>query len=294
MSVSVNENVKRRIPWFVKIPAKIALSRIPVGALLWQNLNLFRAGAMDNPSYAYNTFKKHYSAARRTDLRGCTVLELGPGNSLLTALFARSLAADHTILVDSERLATQDLSIFSQAERMLSDLGLPIFGVSTSPSLDETLNRLNATYLTGGLNSLRSIGDGEVDFLFSNAVLEHIRLAEFAPLLKETRRVLKPGGAASHVIDFRDHLQNGLNHLRFSEKVWESEFMARSGFYTNRLSWPVMQNIFEEAGFAVEACSLERWQAGLPTPQRSMALPFRGRAPEELMTMLAHVVLWPK
>jgi hypothetical protein len=36
------------IPWYVKIPAKIVLSRLPVNPLTWQRLNLFRAGVMDN------------------------------------------------------------------------------------------------------------------------------------------------------------------------------------------------------------------------------------------------------
>jgi hypothetical protein len=31
-----------------------------------------------------------------------------------------------------------------------------------------------------------------------------------------------------------------LNNLRFSERIWESEFMAKSGFYTNRI--PLGQN----------------------------------------------------
>lgn len=291
MSVSVTDNLKRRIPWYLKIPAKIALSRLPLGARRWQDLNLFRAGGMDHPEYALNTFKKHLDAIGSPDLHERTVLELGPGNSLLTALIARSLGAARTLLVDSELLATPDISVFAQAEGMLAKLGLPVPGVSDTSSMQVVLKRLNADYLTDGLKSLQAIPDGAIDFLFSNAVLEHVRLAEFAIVLKETRRVLKAGGAASHVIDFRDHLQNGLNNLRFSERVWESEFMARSGFYTNRLTWPAMERIFGEAGFTTTPIELQRWPAGLPTPQNRMATPFRERPREELMVMLAHIVL---
>lgn len=294
MPVSVGEQVKRRIPWFVKIPAKILLSRLPIRARRWQDLNLFRAGPMDQPKYAYDIFRKHFDVIGRTDLQGCTILELGPGNSLLTALFARCLGANRTLLVDSERLATEDISIFEKAGRILSELGCPVPRMDGASSMTAVLGSLNAAYLTCGLESLQALPDGEVDFLFSNAVLEHIRLSEFATLMKETRRVLKPCGVASHVIDYRDHLQNGLNHLRFSEQVWESEFMARSGFYTNRLTWPAMTHVFEAVGFDSEPHSLQRWPEGLPTMQRRMAHPFRDKPTEELMTMLAHVVLRPK
>src|SRR5215471_14902156 len=108
MPLSAGEHLKKHIPWFLKIPAKIVLSRLPIGARRWQDLNLFRAGPMDQPKYAYDTFKKHFDATGRSDLHACTVLELGPGNSLLTALFARSFGAARTLLVDSERLATED------------------------------------------------------------------------------------------------------------------------------------------------------------------------------------------
>lgn len=293
MSISVNENIKRQIPWFIKIPAKMALSRLPLGARRWQKLNIFRAGAMDDPEYAFSTFKKHHAAGGAVDLHEASVLELGPGNSLLTALFARSLGSARTFLVDGERLTSESVSLFLEAEQMLSHHGLASPGVN-GESLDGVLQRLNATYLTQGLASFQAIPDAEVDFLFSNAVLEHVRLGEFVPLIRETRRVLKPSGVASHVIDFRDHLQNGLNNLRFSERLWESEFMARSGFYTNRLSRPAMEEIFAEAGFQVEVHSLTPWPDGLPTSQRSMARPFRNRPAEEFMTMVAHVVLRPR
>lgn len=248
---------------------------------------------MDSPRYAFDIFKKHFAASRLTTLSGRTALELGPGNSLLTALYARTLGAATTWLIDSERLASENIAIFAGAERMLCELNLPTANVGAAPSLDAALEQLNAKYLTQGLASLRTIPDKEVDFFFSNAVLEHIRLAEFGDMAKEMRRILKPGGAASHQIDFRDHLQNGLNNLRFSQRTWESKFMAGSGFYTNRLTWPEMKKRFEEADFSVELISVQRWPNHLPTPQSSMAAPFRNLPPEDLMVMSAHAVLRP-
>jgi SAM-dependent methyltransferase len=187
------------IPWYVKIPAKVVLSRLPVSGKAWQKLHLFRAGGMDSDQYARSIFDKHFDATGFSDLSNKTVLEIGPGNGLLTGKYANELGAAKTWLIDSE----------------------PIADVEPFP---------NTVYLTEGLKSFREVPDASVDFLFSNAVLEHIRLKEFVPLVMEMKRVLKPEGIASHQIDFRDHLQYALNNLRFSERVWESEFMAKSVF----------------------------------------------------------------
>jgi SAM-dependent methyltransferase len=241
----------------------------------------------------FDVFKQHYEAAGFSTLRDRTVLELGPGDSLLTALYARSLGASRTWLIDLAPLASQDPALFAQAEQMLTQFDLPVPGIGRTPSVSAALESLNATYLTEGLASLKTIPDGAVDLIFSQAVLEHIRLADFAKIVKEMRRVLKPNGVASHEIDFRDHLQNGLNNLRFPGRIWESEFMARSGFYTNRLRWPAMKELFQETGFSVKLRAVERWPNGLPTRQRSMAMPFRSVPPEELMVRVAHVELRP-
>lgn len=282
--------IKRALPWFVKIPAKIVLSRLPVSLRAWQKLNLFRAGAADSPAFHFGVFHCHLAAYDNKSLQGKTVLEIGPGNGLLTALFARTLEAEHSWLVDQAELADDDWATFESAVEYLRSKGLNPPAISRSEPL---ATQLHYTYLTQGLESMRQIPSSSIDFLFSQAVMEHVRLAEFDELAREMRRVLKPSGAASHWIDFRDHLQYALNNLRFSEKVWESRFMASSGFYTNRIPFPAMQQRFRSAGFSVRVVNEYRWPSGLPTAQSRMAPPYRGMSPSELMVQHAHVVLYP-
>jgi hypothetical protein len=105
----------------------------------------------------------------------------------------------------------------------------------------------------------------------------------------EMKRVLKPNGIGSHQIDFRDHLQYALNNLRFSERVWESDFMTKSGFYTNRIPWVKMQALLEEH-FSVYIKNRNFWPS-LPTAQEKMSQPFRAMREEDLMTVDCHVVL---
>jgi cyclopropane fatty-acyl-phospholipid synthase-like methyltransferase len=167
------------IPWFVKLTGKIVLSRLPVSPLAWQRLNLFRAGVMDNEESARQIFSRHLSSTGLTDLHGRTVLELGPGNGLLSGKFANELGAAKTWLIDAVPLA-------------------------------EPASFPNTFYRSEGLKSLKEIPTASVDYLFS--VLEHIRLKEFPELMKETRRILKPDSVCSHQIDFRDHLGGALNN----------------------------------------------------------------------------------
>ena len=146
--------------------------------------------------------------------------------------------------------------------------------------------------LDGALKSFCEVPDASVDFLFSNAVLEHVRLKEFLPLVLEMKRVLKPQGIGSHQIDFRDHLQYALNNLRFSERIWESDFMAKSGFYTNRIPFAKMHALLQEH-FTVLIKHQELWPS-LPTAKEKMSQPFRAMREEDLMTLDCHVVLTDK
>lgn len=79
----------------------------------------------------------------------------------------------------------------------------------------DVLAATNSQYFTDGLSSLRSIPTHSIDFIFSQAVLEHLRKHEFLDMMKELRRILKPTGICSHQVDLKDHLGGALNNLTF-------------------------------------------------------------------------------
>jgi len=227
----------------------------------------------------------HCKAAGFSGRTGYTALELGPGDSVLTALFARAAGARGSILVDQSGLATSRLELFHTAADMLARKGITAPDLSDANTMEDVLARLDCRYMTGGLESLRVLPDGAVDFVFSNAVIEHVRKASFLETARELYRVMAPEGVASHWIDYRDHLDMKLNNLRFSEPVWESAFMVNSGFYTNRIPAAEICALFEEAGFSVDARDSALWPGGLPTPQRAMSEPFASMTEESLMVM---------
>jgi len=278
------------IPWWTKLGAKLILSRLPFGYRVWQRVGLFRHGCMDTSAYAVNVFRSHVRRAGMEDrLPGKTVLELGPGDSFATALIAAAHGA-RAILVDSDRYAQIDVTFYRELERLLADGGLRPPSLRGCQNIDEILDRCQARYMTNGLESLEQMESASVDLIFSHAVLEHVRKRDFLETMRQCRRILKSDGVCSHQVDLRDHLGGALNNLRFSKKIWESEIFARSGFYTNRISFGHMADLFREAGFEVEIRDVRRWPT-LPTPRRRLASEFRNLPEEELRVSGFEVLL---
>jgi len=236
---------------------------------------------MDSTDYAIGVFDGHVKkSGLENELRDKTILELGPGDSIATAIIAASHGA-RAIIVDAGRFVREDMSSYARLACILNERGLTSVNVSTCRNVNEILAGCNATYMTDGLESLRKIETESIDMIFSQAVLEHVRKWEFLHTMQECRRILKPCGVCSHRVDLRDHLGGALNNLRFSAKIWESDLFSNSGFYTNRINFREMLRLFKEAGFNIEVTSVSRWDK-LPTRQERMAREFRSLAPEEL------------
>jgi predicted SAM-dependent methyltransferase len=249
------------MPWWSKILVKIFLSRIPFNYNFWKFLGIFRHGYMAQASYGFDVFNNHVSrAGLKGKLNGKVVLELGPGDSIATAIIAASYGAK-AILVDVGRFATTDMSRYNNIIVFLKNAGLNPPDISTAKSIEEVLLACNAKYLTHGLKSFSSVDTSSIDLIFSQAVLEHIRKHEFVGMMKECCRVLTCEGVASHRIDLKDHLGGSLNNLRFNEYTWESHFFANSGFYTNRIRFIKMLDMFKESGFASEVINVRRWES---------------------------------
>ena len=94
----INTNQKPSNLWLLKIIAKIILTRIPMMYQIWQRLGLFRHGKMDNAEYAIETFMFHIKNCNFYNKQnGLTILEIGPGDSVASALIAKSINRNHKI-----------------------------------------------------------------------------------------------------------------------------------------------------------------------------------------------------
>jgi SAM-dependent methyltransferase len=102
--------------------------------------------------------------------------------------------------------------------------------VPLDPTLDALLlaecaqrHHLAADLIAGKVRrvtSLTPVADASIDLVLSNSVLEHV--GDMDALTRELRRVLAPGGAMLHLVDYRDHFfRHPYHHLLWSDAVWE-------------------------------------------------------------------------
>jgi len=284
--------MRPNLPWWARIGAKCLLSRVPVNYSFWQHLKLFRHGAMDRAGYACDVFEQHFARSGLSRGQAFVGLELGPGDSLASAVIAPAFGATHTWLVDVGPFAAPEPGVYAGVADELSRRGLTPPPIAGARDLAQLLAACHATYGTNGIASLRAIPTASVDFIWSHAVLEHVRRAQFVDYMRETRRVLKPTGIASHEVDLRDHLGGALNNLRIPSRTWEAEWMARSGFYTNRLSRDEVIEAMRAAGLALDIVHEQRWDV-LPTPTRKFAAEFRSGDPRARLVSVFGVLARP-
>jgi predicted SAM-dependent methyltransferase len=94
-----------------------------------------------------------------------------------------------------------------------------------------------------------------IDLVYSNSVLEHVPPEVISGLMKESLRVLKPGGLAMHNVGCNDHYAffdkkiSFINYLQYEEREWR--FWNNSLQYRNRLRVPEFVDLATQAGFEV-------------------------------------------
>ena len=279
------------VPWQLKIAAKIVLARLPLRYHSWEKIGLFKQGGMERPDYALMVFRRHFDAAcLARKASNFVALEFGPGDSLCSALIARTFGASRTFLVDVESCASANLAVYRRMESHLRQLGLYPPNLDHCRTMGDVAEACSAEYLTEGLASLRKIPSASVDFVWSHAVLPYVRRNEFLSILQELRRVQRPDGVGSHCIPIKDIIGGKLNDLRFSQRIWESSFMANSSFYTKRLRYLELLRLFQQAGFEPEVVRKIRWKT-LPTPRRKMVRQFALLSEDDLQVSEFDVLL---
>jgi SAM-dependent methyltransferase len=167
-------------------------------------------------------------------------------------------------------------------------------------SLAELETRFGIRYLAPCDARGTGLHEGSIDFASSTDTCEHIPEADLAAIFRETRRLLRPGGAFSCRIDLQDHyayFDRGLsryNFLRFSDGTWG--LVNSPLHFQNRLRSPDYLRLVREAGLDRVA---ERPSGPSDEGREELrALPvakrFRGYSEDELgVTVLSFVALRP-
>ncbi len=257
----------------------------------WEKIKLFKHGDMTNPDYAIDVFTNHFERVDFANKNNNFVaLEIGPGDSVSSAIIAHGFGASKCYMVDVGRFASEETSSYRKLVKRLNEKK-HLVDDFTDCDFNEMIESYGGVYLTDGLDSLKKIPDGSVDFIWSQAVLEHIGLYEFDELMQELRRIIRSDGCCSHRVDLKDHLSGALNNLRFSENIWESTWMKKSGFYTNRIRFKNMISRFRKSGFSDEIVHIDRWSK-LPISRSKLAKEFAG-LDDDLLVSGFDIILRP-
>lgn len=169
----------------------------------------------------------------------------------------------------------------------------------------EALARVGATLHESVLAEALPLDDASVDLAHSGGAIEHLEPAQLEGFVAECRRVLRPGGVASHIYDHRDHLHHADRSLPFLAHLGlrDPAFRALRGHplgYHSRLSPSEVAGLFEAAGF--ERIALRRLviparryvhdsvalQAEPGLPRWLLARRFRGFSELDLRTAACH------
>lgn len=289
--VARRERLRQAVPWWAKGAVKLALAKVRLNYSTLRHAGLARHGGMERPEYALRVFRKLFDGVdfgRKGG--GFAALELGPGDSLGMAVLLRARGASNSWHIDNGAFVNRDVAVYQRIARHAADEGLAPPELSDVTSFEQVLARCHARYETNGLDSLRRIPSGSVDFLFSSSTLQAIGRDELEATLRECRRVTRADGVGVHNGDFRDMVGQSLHHLRFSERVWESPWFRSAGFYTNRLRLSELTDLCRRCGFDVKLPEINRWDRP-PVPRHRLAPPYRDLSDDELCAATVRMVL---
>jgi SAM-dependent methyltransferase len=305
--------------WKVRPILKGMLTWLPL-LNAWRLRHAATAGS-DSPRYCYAVWLRHLVTLDLYGFKiaGAQVGELGPGDSIGAGLAA--------LLSGASQYSGLDIVPFSakaDLERIFDELAQMYSRRESIPSPDEfprlrpTLNSygfpnhlIDCTSFIGRVEEIRSelktgvnsgrfvrycapwasadqIAAGSLDLIFSQAVLEHV------DALEETYHAmfawLRPGGHASHIIDFSAHhlapFWNG--HWAYSDWEWRLVRGCRE-FLLNREPLRAHLTCAKQAGFEILLLKRDYGSRGLSVDALSPR--FQGLGAEDLRTRGAVLIL---
>jgi SAM-dependent methyltransferase len=245
------------------------------------------------------------------------VLELGPGKTHeVLAAFVLAGAKAGTgldVSVDLPEGHLSDDALRNVAALLSSDAAEFLSSVSSSGATVERrlvdISRSHALPVRVRRYNGWSIPlpSESIDLVFSRSVLEHVANSQVASLLRELRRILRPGGGMVHAIDMRDHMHLGfpadgessgfsntcaqgdwLDALTYPDWLYRAMF-SRSVCRINRIRVDEWLRLFVDAGFT--AVYREDDCLDLPGSATSGRLLPRWRSVEPSVLSVAQVTL---
>ena len=121
--------------------------------------------------------------------------------------------------------------------------------------IDALLKRARVEYCAPADALAAKLAPDSIDLVYSNSVMEHVPKDSIRDLIRESRRILRPGGLALHNVACNDHYAHidshipFVNYLRYSESPWRK--WNNSLQYQNRLRAPEFLDLATEVGLEI-------------------------------------------
>ena len=195
----------------------------------------------------------HKEAIERS--QSYSLLEFGAGKSLAQNLYLSKYISNQ-IVVDINRMI--DLNLVNQAYLQISKITNN--DVLEFSSLEDLRKKLGILYLAPYDLLSSSMQEDSIDCCISTATLEHIPKVQIDLLFKAIKKIIKPNGTLSFVIDYTDHYSyadkeiSNLNFLKYDEHEFQK--YNHGCHYQNRLRHSDFEEIFENHNFIIEKSSI--------------------------------------
>ena len=248
--------------WIAKALVQGTLSHVPRGEALNYLLQRHVTRNLPAPDAVLRMHVEealeHFHALRRhapaLDPRDAVLYEFGAGWDLVGPVTLAMSGIGRQIVVDIRENLRLDL-VNDTLHRVPAVLdGPPVAPVSSTEELER---RLGIRYVAPCDARATGMPASSVDMVSSTFTLEHISAPDIAAILRESARLLRPGGLVSCAIDMKDHysyFDDGLGPYHFlsmRDRVWR--FLNPDLHYQNRLRLPDYQRLFAEAGLTAVA-----------------------------------------
>lgn len=273
------------------------------------------AGGTVAARYCHTVYLRHLDAAQRAGMTAApkTIAELGPGLSLGTGLMGLLLGAERYLALDVSRDASpeRNLGVLAELSDLLASgvapaddrafpdvvphLGDRVLPAPAAPSdLMERRRRITATLQgaasgnDGAMVEYRVpwddpsvISAGTVDWVFSQAVLEHVE--DLDHVYASVAKWLRPGGYLTSSVDFRSHAltQAWNGHWGYPDPVW-ALVKGRRTWGINRSIWADHEAAMARAG--LELLVLDRDRRPSALTREALAPRFRRMSDDDLTT----------
>jgi SAM-dependent methyltransferase len=177
--------------------------------------------------------------------------------------------------------------IAAAAESSLETIRAAYRALREAASLPELLDRARIRYLSPADARATGLAEESVDVVFSNNVFEHVPAEVLDGILRESRRILRPGGLSIHSANCADHYAyfdrniTFVHYLAYSERRWR--FWNNPLQYQNRLRPQDFSGLAERAGLEVKLYKMRvRPELRPALEQMTIAPEFRHYSAEQL------------